>query len=129
MSGKKHSILTKLELLLMKIIWEKGRASVREVQQALPPGNPLAYTTILTMLRILETKGFLKHDVQGRTYIYRPLARQDEVSQGMLKDLLDRLFDGSKAALLNTLLEAERISQEELQELKRLIDEKEGGAV
>ena len=128
MSGKRNSILTKLELLLMKIIWEKGRASVREVQQALPPENPLAYTTILTMLRILETKGFLKHDVQGRTYIYRPLAGQEEVSQGMVKDLLDRLFDGSKAALLNTLLEAERISQEELQELKRLINEKERGA-
>ena len=126
MSGKKRLILTKLELLLMKIIWEKGKVTVHEVQQALPPENPLAYTTILTMLRILESKGFLKHDVQGRTYVYRPLAQQDEVSQGMLKDLLDRLFDGSKAALLNTLLEAEKVSQEELQELKRLIDEKEG---
>jgi BlaI family penicillinase repressor len=125
MSGKKRLILTKLELLLMKIIWEKGRATVHEVQQSLPPENPLAYTTILTMLRILENKGFLKHDVQGRTYVYRPLAKQDEVSQGMLKDLLDRLFDGSKVALLNTLLEAERIPQEELQELRRLIDEKE----
>jgi BlaI family penicillinase repressor len=126
MSGKKRLILTKLELLLMKIIWEKGRATVHEVQQALPPENPLAYTTILTMLRILENKGFLKHDVQGRTYVYGPAVKQDEVSQGMLKDLLDRLFDGSKAALLNTLLEAEKVSQEELQELKRLIDEKEG---
>jgi len=127
MSGKKRLILTKLELLLMKIIWEKGKVTVHEVQQALPPENPLAYTTILTMLRILESKGFLKHDVQGRTYVYCPLVKQDEVSQGMLKDLLDRLFDGSKVALLNTLLEAGRISQEELQELRRLIDEKEGG--
>jgi len=127
MPGKKRLILTKLELLLMKVIWEKGRATVHEVQQALPPENPLAYTTVLTMLRILENKGFLKHDVQGRTYVYRPLAKQDEVSQGMLKDILDRLFDGSKVALLNTMLEAEKVSQEELQELKRLIDEKEGG--
>ena len=123
MSGKK--ILTKLELALMKIVWEKGKATVHEVQQALPPDEPLAYTTILTVLRILEEKGFLKHGVDGRTYVYHPIVEQHEVNQGMLKDLLDRLFDGSRVALLNTLLEAERISQEELQELKELIDEKE----
>ena len=125
MSGKR--ILTKLELTLMKIIWEKGKATVHEVQQSLPPDEHLAYTTILTILRILEEKGFLKHDVDGRTYVYHPIVKQHEVNHGMLKDLLDRLFDGSSVALLNTLLEAGRISQEELQELKELIDEKERG--
>lgn len=125
MSGTR--ILAKLELALMKIIWEKGKATVHEVQQALPPDEHLAYTTILTVLRILEEKGFLKHDVDGRTYVYHPIVKQHEVNQGMLKDLLDRLFDGSRVALLNTLLQAERISQEELQELKELIDEKERG--
>lgn len=125
MLGNKRSILTKLELHLMKVIWKQGKATVHEVQQALNPKDSLAYTTILTMLRVLEKKGFLKHDVDGRTYVYYPTIKQDEVTQGMVSDLLDRLFDGSKIEFINALLDVEKISQDELQTLKQLIDEKE----
>ena len=101
MSLKKR--LGKLELQVMKLIWDSGTATVRDVWEKLYPGKRLAYTTIATVMRKLEGKGFLKHDEKDRTYIYRPVLDQDEVSQGLLGDLIDGLFDGSAAILSNLL--------------------------
>ena len=126
----KPLFLHKLELQLMKIIWEKGRATAREVKDAIDEDRSLAESTIRTMLRSLETKGFLTHDVdkdnRHQPFVYRPVVRRDEVSRGMLSDLLDRLFDGSKELLLNYLFEDEDVSLEELQRLReKLAGEKE----
>jgi predicted transcriptional regulator len=125
MTKNKRPILTKLELVLMKIVWEKGKATVSEVQQSLKTDEKLAYSTVLTMLRVLEKKGFLNHKVDGRTYVYEPKITQNEVSKGMITDLLDRLFGGSMVQLFNTLMDAENIPNDELQQIRQIIDEKE----
>lgn len=126
----KSLILHKLELQLMKIVWEKGRATARDVKDAIDQDRPLAESTIRTMLRSLEKKGFLTHDVdrnnRHQPFVYRPVVQRDEVSRGMLDDLLDRLFDGSKELLLNYLFENEDVSLEELQRLREKLAEKKG---
>jgi predicted transcriptional regulator len=124
----KSFLLHKLELELMKIIWGRGHATAREVKDTIENNRPLAESTVRTMLRSLEDKGFLTHDVDEndyhKPYIYRPLVQRDEVSRGMLHDLLDRLFDGSRELLLNYLFEDEEIELGELQRLKEKIDQK-----
>jgi BlaI family penicillinase repressor len=124
----KSVILHKLELQLMKIIWKKGHATAREVKDAIDEDRPLAESTIRTMLRSLEKKGFLTHDVdkdnRHQPFVYRPVVQRDEVSRGMLSDLLERLFDGSKELLLNYLFEDEDIDPGELQRLREEIARK-----
>ena len=127
----KSLFLHKLELQLMKIIWEKGRATARQVMNAFDGERSLAESTIRTMLRSLEQKGFLTHSVDEddprKSFVYRPLVRRDEVSRGMLQDLLDRLFDGSKELLLNYLFEDEVIDLGELQRLGEKVTRKRRG--
>jgi len=124
----KFLMLHKLELEFMKIIWEKGRATAREVKDAIDEKRPLAESTVRTMLRHLEKKGFLTHHVDEddfrKSYVYRPLVQRDEVSKSMLQDILDRLFDGSRELLLNYLFEDEEIDLEELQNLREKIAQK-----
>ena len=111
--------LHRLELEVMKVVWRLGKATVNDVRDALT--QALAYTSVATTLSHLEKKGFLTHDVDGRTYVYRPLIQENEVSQSMLRDLLERLFDGSVEQLVNTLLETREISPEELERLRKSI--------
>ena len=124
----KSLMLHKLELEFMKIIWEKERATAREVKDAIDERRPLAESTVRTMLRHLEKKGFLTHHVDEddfrKSYVYRPLVQRDEVSKSMLQDILDRLFDGSRELLLNYLFEDEEIDLEELQNLREKIAQK-----
>ena len=114
---KKKLILHKRELQIMKIIWEKGQATVRDIYETLLKKERIAYTTVSTMLNILEEKGFLRHDIDRKTYIYKPLVAKEEVSVGMLQDLLERLFDGSTEMLLNTLIKVQNLSKDDLEQL------------
>jgi len=117
---KKRLWLAPVELMLMKAIWRLSRATVQEVRDALASERDLAYTTVLTMLRSLEEKGFLTHEEEGRKYVYRPLVNREEATASMLSDLLDRAFDGSRELLLTRLLELGGVTDEEL----RLIRER-----
>jgi len=110
-------ILQKRELQIMKIIWEKGYATIRDIYETLLKRERIAYTTVSTMVKILEEKGFLRHDVDRRTYVYKPLVAKEEVSQGMLQDLLERLFDGSTEMLLNTLVKVQDLNENDLEAL------------
>jgi predicted transcriptional regulator len=125
MPRKKGKLLTNLELKLMKIVWDKGKATVRDVKNALPRRKPLAYSTVLTVMRILERKGFLRHDTVDRTYVYYPVVTRDEVIRSTLRDLTSRLFGGSAELLMVNILEKETLSPEELKRLKQLIGEME----
>jgi predicted transcriptional regulator len=116
--------LGRLELQIMNVVWDRGKATVHEVKKALSHRKP-AYSTILTMMRKLEAKGYLEHDVDQRTYVYRPTISQKAVRHGIIGDILDRLFDGSASLLLNSLAEQNRISEKELIEIRKLIKEKE----
>ena len=114
-----------VQLELMKIIWAKGKATVREVADAISAKRAMAYTTVLTMLRDLETKGLLTHEVDGRTYVYKPAVQRNRVVSGIVGDITRKLFDGSAAALLAHVLDAEAIGRDELERMKRMIAEKE----
>ncbi len=115
--------LGRLELQIMNAVWDKGKATVHDVKNALSRRKP-AYSTILTMMRKLEAKGYLEHEVDGRTYVYRPLISQQAVRQGVLGDLVERLFEGSTSLLLTSLCEQNRISENELCEIRKLIEER-----
>ena len=115
--------LGRLELQIMNVVWDKGKATVHDVKNALSRRKP-AYSTILTMMRKLEAKGYLEHEVDGRTYVYRPLISQQAVRQGVLGDLVERLFEGSTSLLLTSLVEQNRISENELREIRKLIEER-----
>ncbi len=115
--------LGRLELQIMKVVWENGKATVHDVKDALGQGRKPAYSTILTMMRKLEVKGYLKHDIDDRTFIYHPTISRQDVRHGILGDILDRLFEGSPSLLLNSLVEQNRISEKELHEIQKLINE------
>jgi predicted transcriptional regulator len=125
MARRREKLLTNLELKLMNIVWKFGKATVKDVKNALPRRRPLAYSTVLTVMRTLETKGFLRHDTLDRTYLYYPVVTRDEVVRSTLRDLSKRLFDGSPELLVVSVLEKEKWSPEELRRLKQLIAAKE----
>ncbi len=101
----KTIILTKQELQIMKVVWDLGSASVKQVCETISQKKPTAYTTILTLMGILEEKGVLVHSRSGRAYIYTPLLSRQQATQNHIKDLLERFFDGSPEKLIRNLLE------------------------
>ena len=122
---KKPFKLGDVQLELMKIVWARGKATVREVTDAVSAKRTMAYTTVLTMLRELENKGLLTHEVDGRTFVYKPVVQRKRVVAGILGDIRQRLFDGSAAALLAQVLDMEAIDPGELEQMKQMIAERE----
>ena len=98
-------ILTRQELRIMKIIWKRGNATVRDVCDILSAGKPKAYTTILTLMQILERKGALVRRKTGRSYLYSPLFSRRQAARNQVNDLLDRFFDGNPDKLIETVLQ------------------------
>lgn len=125
MSKKPTEIrLGRLELQIMGVVWGKGTATVHDVKEALSHGRKPAYSTILTMMRKLEAKGYLEHDVAERTYVYRATISRQRARHSLLGDLLDRVFEGSPALLVSHLVEQNHVSEDELREIRKLIAER-----
>lgn len=127
MARKKSTTLTEAELRLMEVLWQKRRATVADVTEALPP-PPIAYNTVLTTMRILEQKGYVSHEEEGRAYVYAPLVEREEAAQSAVGLLLNRFFGNKSAELALRLIENERPGEDELQRLKTLIEQYEEGA-
>jgi BlaI family penicillinase repressor len=125
MRRRRQPKLGDLELEILNVLWARGPSTVREVLDALPRRPRPAYTTILTMLRLMHEKGYLDRDERGKAHVYSARLREANVKRGLLRGLLDRAFGGSAEALLVRLLQDERLSREELDRVKRLIEEKE----
>ena len=113
------------ELAVMKIVWRLEDASVREVYETLRKRRPVAYTTVMTMMSTLEAKGYLKKRADGRAFRYRPARPEGRVITSLVRDFVDRVFDGASRPLLTHLVVDGRLTKEERDELKRLIDEAE----
>ena len=124
MARRRSITLTEAELRLMDVLWRKGAATVGDVTAALPP-PPIAYNSVLTTMRILERKGYVKHEEVGRAYVYRPIVARDEAAGHAVGHLLSRFFDNSAGSLALRLIETERPSGEELERLKALIEQYE----
>jgi BlaI family transcriptional regulator, penicillinase repressor len=118
--------LGRLETQIMSVVWRRGTATVHEVRDTLGRGKKPAYSTILTMMRKLEAKGFLEHSVHDRKYVYRAVIDQQRVRRSVIRDLVERLFDGSPALLVSSLLEQQGVSDGEMAEIKKLMRTWEG---
>ena len=127
MARRKTPNLTEGELRLMDVLWKKGQATVGDVAESLPADPPLAYTTVLTTLRILETKGYLRHTKKGRAFVYEPVVAREEASRKALRHLVNRFFGGSREQLVINLLEEETIDRDELRRIKKMIAASEQG--
>jgi BlaI family penicillinase repressor len=117
------SVPTDQELEILKVIWQLGPSSVREVHQEMLKHRKIAYTTVLTMMGILERKGHLKKTAGERAYLYRTAKPQAQVTAGMVKEFVNRVFNGSTKPLLVHLVEDRGISSEEFAELQGLLEQ------
>ena len=124
MSQPKIHRLGDLQLRIMQALWARGEATVADVLAALGGRAPLAYTTIATMLRKMETRGLVGHRAEGRSFVYRPVVAEESVTRGMAEHVLDRLFEGSLAEMVSHLLTHREISRAELARLEKLIAER-----
>jgi predicted transcriptional regulator len=117
----KSPTLTPQELRIMTVVWERGTATVRDVYEALRAQRRVAYTTVMTMMNVLERKGHLKKQTQGRSYVYEPTRSRNQTVRALVRDFLNRVFGGSAEPLLVHLIEDRRLSRQELEELTRRI--------
>lgn len=113
--------LGRLELQIMNVVWERGKATVHDVKDAISKGRKPAYSTILTMMRKLEAKGYLEHEVRDRTYVYRAVISRQQAEHGLIGEFVERLFGGSASLLVSSLVEQNRVSEKELHEIQELI--------
>ena len=117
--------LGRVQLRIMHVLWDRKKASAREITDTLnQSGPPIAHSTVQTLLRKMEEKGAVGHRTEDRTFIYHPLVDAPSVTRSATRDLIERVFGGSAAGLVAYLLKEERIPRSELQELRRLIDGK-----
>ena len=109
----------------MKIVWAHDKATVRDVYEAIREKRPIAYTTIMTMMRILEEKGYLKKTLVDRAHVYKPAQRRQQVIGAMVRDFLDRVFDGAPDSLLVHLAKDDKLTEKQRRIVKQLIEEQE----
>lgn len=109
----------------MKVVWRLEEASVREVYEVLRKRRAVAYTTVMTMMSTLEAKGYLKKRTDGRAFRYRPARPEGRVITSLVREFIDRVFDGASQPLLAHLVREGRLTEDERNDLKRLIDEAE----
>jgi predicted transcriptional regulator len=119
----KSATLTEAELRLMDVLWQHGPSTVQQVLEALPGKSPLAYNSVLTTIRILEKKGYVRHIKDGRAYIYRALVEREEASRSEIRHLAHRFFQNSHEMLVLNILEERGVDFEELNRLRQLLEQ------
>ena len=107
----------------MKLVWKRESSTVRDVYEALLERRRIAYTTVMTMMKILETKGYLKKRRLDRAFVYRPAHPKNQVIGGMIREFIDRVFNGSAEPLLVHLVKSRRIREKDLERIVRMIEE------
>lgn len=125
MPRRKSPTLTEAELRLMDVLWDRGSSTVTDVVEALPKPRKLAYSSVLTTMRILEQKGYVKHEKRGRAFVYHPLIARGEAQSSAVRYVLSRFFENSPEALVLNLLENEQLDADELKRLRQIIEEGE----
>jgi len=118
-----HPTLTPHELAIMKVVWQREASTVRDIYETVRKTRPIAYTTVMTVMNVLEEKGYLKRTLVDRAYVYRPARPQQQVVGQMVTDFVDRVFDGAAAGLFLHLAKDNRLSKAERASIRRLIEE------
>ncbi len=122
MPPRKSPTLTEAELRLMEVLWQKGPATVQQVLQDLPEKTPLAYNSVLTTIRILEKKGYVKHVKDGRAYVYTPLVKRQEATRSEIRRLVNRFFGSSHELLVLNILKDQSVDAAELKRLRKMLE-------
>ena len=122
MPPRKSATLTEAELRLMEVLWDKGPATVQHVLEDLPEKTPLAYNSVLTTIRILEKKGYVKHVKDGRAYVYTPLVARKEATRSEIRRLVSRFFGNSHELLVLNILEDQKVDAAELNRLRKMLE-------
>ena len=125
MPPSKSATLTEAELRLMDVLWQAGPSTVQQVLEALPKKSQLAYNSVLTTIRVLEKKGYLRHIKDGRAHVYRPLVERAEASRSEIRHLAHRFFKNSHEMLALNILEERGVDADELQRLRQLLEQTE----
>jgi BlaI family transcriptional regulator, penicillinase repressor len=123
MARRRSPALTDAEARIMSVLWQRHTATVGDVVAALKKRRPVSYSTVQTILRILEMKGYVAHEKVARAFIYRPVVDERQARRRALKHLVSRMFNGSPSLLVLNVLEDDQIEAQELQRLKKLIEE------
>ena len=125
MARPKSSHPTELEWQILKVLWDRSPLPVREIRQALADGGrDLAHTSVITTLGVMVRKRYLRRTKEGNAFLFSPIVSRDDVSNGMIGDMVKRVFDGSPVALMASLFNASEIDRAELDDLRRLINRK-----
>ena len=128
MPRSQSPILTEAELRLMEVLWQKGPSTVQEVLVSLPARPSLAYNSVLTTMRVLEKKGYVRHDKEkdGRAHVYRAVVARSDASRSEIEHLVSRFFEDSHERLVLNILEARGIDLDELERLRKMLEDTEG---
>jgi BlaI family penicillinase repressor len=118
-----HPTLTPQELAIMKVVWRFDKATVREVYEALREKRTIAYTTVMTMMKVLEEKGYVERELVDRVNVYRPAKPRQQVLGAMVRDFVDRVFDGASDNLLLHLAKDNRLSEKQRRMVEQLLEE------
>lgn len=118
---------TASELEILGVLWQMGPATVRQVWAQLDAVKPTGYTTVLKLMQIMAEKGLVKRNEENRAHVYSPVLEREEVQGRMVDDLMERVFGGSASALVMRALSRKRASKKEIAEIRRMLDEAEGG--
>ena len=124
MTQKKLPALSPSETEILRLVWQLDKATVQDVCDKLPAKRKIAYATVQTLLRRLEKKGYLNHRIRGKAHVFFPAVKREHVIKRSVGDFLDRLFGGDPIPLMQYLAEHRKISSDDIEELKRLINKK-----
>lgn len=115
--------LGRVQLLIMQVLWENGRTTARQITDSINEIEPIAHSTVQTLLRGLEEKGAVDHEAEGRTFVFFPLVEEANFKQSATRDLVQRVFGGKAGSLVSHLLKNEKVSAKEIDEIRKLIDQ------
>jgi len=124
MAKNKRPAMSPAETEILRLVWQSREATVQQVYDALPPNRKVTYVTVATLLRRLEEKGYLKHRVRGKAFVYAPAAKKEDVITRTISDLVERLFGGNPVPLLQHLAQHSGITDEDIERLKKLAKKK-----
>ncbi|MBK7349840.1 MAG: BlaI/MecI/CopY family transcriptional regulator [Gemmatimonadetes bacterium] len=119
--------LTELQIAILRVLWERGQATVADICEALRPERGLALTTVATLLSRLEKRGVVAHETRARQYVYHPLVTEADVRHSMVRELTEQLFDGNVAALVSHLLNEREISPGDLDRVRAMLEQAQAG--
>ena len=125
MARSKRPAMSAAETEILRLVWESREATVQQVYEALPTNRRVTYVTVATLLRRLEEKGYLRHRVRGKAFIYAPAAKKEDVIKRTIGDLVERLFGGNPVPLMQHLAQHSGITDEDIERLKKLAKKKQ----